>query len=268
MLGLLQSRAGNRVEVVTRFEAARDTVAAPPGLIHQVILNLLSHAFDDLPGGGRVTVQTSNSADAAKLRIEVTQENKLGPAGDSDAAAQTRPALARLLGQVARLEGDVLSREIRPGGVHVALLLPVTTARGTQAPAKKFRRRLAPSVIWVVDDDPVVREMCRRVLSAEGHTVEEYARGADLQKRLAEAKPDLVIYDFSMPDLDGLEMAGWMREAGHRAPLILISGFTAQHPSVKRALALRKTFLLQKPFSFRDMADLVTIAMGETLVEG
>ncbi len=266
VLGLLQSRAGSRVDVVTRFEAARDTVAASPGLIHQMLLNLLGNAFDNLPGGGRLTLHTSNPEGTQHLRLELFEEARPHLAGDSDAATQTRPALARLLGQVARLDGEVVSREVKPGGAHIVLTLPVIVA-GPKAPPKKIRRRLAPSAIWVVDDDAVVREMCRRVLAAEGHTVEEYACGADLKKRLGEAKPDLVIYDYSMPDVDGLEMATWMRGCGHRAPVILISGFTAEHPSIKKALTLRKTFLLQKPFSFRDMADIVTIAMGETLVD-
>lgn len=268
VLGLLQSRAGSRVDVVTRFDAARDTVAAPPGLIHQMVLNLLGNAFDNLPSGGRVIVHTSNPEGANHLRIEVIEEASRRLPGDSDAAAQARPALARLLGQVARLEGEVVSREVKPSGTHVVLTLPVTHTTGQPAPQKKIRRRLAPSSIWVVDDDPVVRELCQRVLTAEGHTVEQYASGSELKKKLAGAKPDLIIYDFSMPDADGFEMAAWMREQGHRAPIILISGFTAEHPTLRRALALRKTFLLQKPFSFRDMADIVTIAMGETLVEG
>jgi FixJ family two-component response regulator len=55
--------------------------------------------------------------------------------------------------------------------------------------------------------------------------------------------------------------------SGRRVPVILISGFPAEHPDIKKALKLRKTFLLQKPFSFRDMSDMVTIAMGETLVD-
>lgn len=267
VLGLLQARAGSRVEVVTRFDAARDTVAAAPGLIHQMLLNLLGNSFDNLPGGGRLTLHTTNPEGTSHLRLEMIEEARPHLAGDSDAAAQTRPALARLLGQVARLEGEVVSREVKSSGAHIVLTLPITLA-GPRAPQKKIRRRLAPSSIWVVDDDAVVREMCKRVLTAEGHTVEEYASGSALKKRLGEAKPDLVIYDYSMPDTDGLEMATWMREAGHRSPVILVSGFTAEHPSIKRALTLRKTFLLQKPFSFRDMADIVTIAMGETLVEG
>ncbi len=266
VLGLLKARAGNRVDVVTQLEATRDTVAAPPGLVHQMILNLLGHSFDNLSNGGQVTISTKNNGD--QLLIDVMDSSTPATAGDSDAARQTKPGLARLLGQVARLDGEISSSAATARGSHVVVTLPTTISTGLASPQKKIRRRLAPSAIWVADDDSVVREMCRRVLTAEGHTVEESASGADLKKRLATAKPDLVIYDFSMPDVDGLEMARWMRENGHRSPIILISGFTAEHPSVKKAILLRKTFLLQKPFSFRDMADIVTIAMGETLVEG
>jgi FixJ family two-component response regulator len=58
-----------------------------------------------------------------------------------------------------------------------------------------------------------------------------------------------------------------MRENEMRIPTILLSGFKIEHPDVARALKYRKTFFVQKPFSFRDMADMVTIALGETLVE-
>ncbi len=267
VLGLLQTRAGARIEVVTHLDAALDTVSAPAGLVHQMMLNLLGASFDSMPTGGKLTITTSNDADL--LRIEVLETTALGRAGDSDAACQTQPGLARLFGQVARLDGQVNRGDADSGeSRRVQVSLPVATVGGPSAPQKKIRRRLAPSSIWVADDDPVVREMCRRVLTTEGHTVEEFTSGADLQKRLGSAKPDLAIYDFSMPDADGLEMAQWMRENGHHTPLILISGFTAEHPSVKKAVQLRKVFLLQKPFSFRDMADIVTIAMGETLVEG
>ena len=267
VLGLLQSRAGNRVEMTTEFGAARDTVTASPALIHQMLLNLLGNAFDSLPGGGKLTLRTSNPK-PEQLRIELQGADRAPRAGDSDAASRTQPGLARLLGQVARLEGEISSQAASSLGLHVVVTLPVTGASDTQAPQKKIRRRLAPSSIWVVDDDPVVREMCRRVLTAEGHSVEEYASGEALQKQLGKAKPDLVVYDFGMPDADGLEMVSWMRERAHRSPVILISGFSPEHPSLKKALLLRKVFFLQKPFSFRDMADMVTIAMGETLVEG
>ena len=266
VLGLLQARVGNRISVDLRLEAACDTVAAPAGLLHQMILNLLSAAFDGLPGGGTITLHTSNAGPL--LRLEVTETPTARRAGDSDAAVQTQPGMARLLGQVARLEGELNRGEAEPaGGRRVVISLPVVSPADAALPKKNIRRRLAPSVIWVADDDPVVREMCRRVLAAEGHTVEQSTSGADLQKHLAAGKPDLVIYDFSMPDADGLEMVLWMREHGHRTPVILISGFTAEHPSVKKAVQMRKVFLLQKPFTFRDMADLVTIAMGETLVD-
>ncbi len=262
ILQLLESRTPGRVRVELALAAAHDTVRAESLLLQQMLLNLLSNAYDAAATSGgvlRVTTRNLPSKGGAGelVQIEVAE-------GDGKPVADRQ--LARLAGQLARMEGSV---EQGGAGSRTMVTLPVAVP-GAAAPEKKVRRRLAPSCLWVADDDAVVRAMCRRVLEAEGHSVEELESGEALRKALhtAEARPDLILYDFMMPDADGSEMAVWLREQGHRTPLILISGFTADHPAVRQTLKLRKTFLLQKPFTFRDLADLVTIAMGETLVGG
>ena len=112
-------------------------------------------------------------------------------------------------------------------------------------------------------------EVHRRVLAEDGHTVEQVGTGEELLKKLAVAphKPDLIVYDFSMPDLDGFEICTRLRKDAVRTPVLLLSGFKVDQPEVRETLKLRKTFFLQKPFSFRDMSDMVTVALGETLIE-
>lgn len=271
-IALLQSSHPTRVRAETHLEAAHDVVLAPPSLVHQMVFNLLGAALDSLPQGGALVIRTSNpgQAEAGHVRIEVTESGapRNAPAiREGGAAPGTK--LASLLGQVGRLDGTVTSGTGSGAGVRIVVTLPVSTEPAAVRPTKKVRRRLAPSSIWIADDDPVVREMCRRVLETEGHTVAESGDGADVQRRLQGkgAAPDLIVYDFTMPDVDGYEFCAWLRENGHRVPVILISGFGADHPAIKKTLKLRKTFLLQKPFSFRDMSDMVTIAMGETLVD-
>lgn len=270
VLALLESKPAARTATETHLDARYDTVLAPQNVVHQIVFNLLSAALEGLAPGGKLIVSTSNVGEGTSqsLRIEVAEGGGRGPAAQKPSA--TSPHVTGLLGQVARLEGTVTSGTATGAGTKVLVTLPVTTEPVDARPEKKVRRRLAPSSIWVADDDPVVREMCRRVLTADGHSVSELGAGEDVQRRLGAGKdaPDLIIYDYSMPDLDGLEFCGALRKAGQRVPVILISGFTADHPDLKKALKLRKTFLLQKPFSFRDMSDMVTIAMGETLVEG
>lgn len=267
-LSFLQSKPSPRLEIDVHLDAKRDLVLAPPNVVHQIAFNLLSAAFESVRPGARLAVRTSDagSPDQPAIRVEVVES---GPVASSTPADVAGLKLASLLGHVSQLEGTVAAGAAAGPGSRIVVTLPVTMEAAAARAEKKIRRRLAPSSIWVADDDPVIREMCKRVLTTDGHRVEEASSGEEIRKQLATTKqsPDLVIYDFSMPDLDGLEFCEDLRENGRRVPVILISGFSAEHPEIKKALKLRKTFLLQKPFSFRDMSDMVTIAMGETLVD-
>ncbi len=281
-LTLLQARIKNGIHVTVKLEAANDNVVAPPGIIHHIAFNAIANAVDSMPNGGRLDIHTANvesrdeTGPVTHVRLTVV-EASISPsrraavpaASDTGAEESVAPKMASLLGLVASLDGHATTRTEKDGSIVLEVSLPAATAADVATPTKHIRRRLAPSRIWVADDDAVVREMCRRVLTEEQHAVEEVASGNELTTRIQNAKepPELVIYDFSMPDITGLEICQWLREQGRRTPVILISGFNADHPEIKRALKLRKTFLLQKPFSFRDMSDLVTIALGETLIE-
>ena len=271
-----------RIKVDAHLDAARDHVLAPPGVLHQLVFNVLTNALDGMPSGGVLTVHTANRADAGgaeQVVFEVSDTGGRGPvptARKGTAAAQTLsslgevpPRLTSTYGLVGRLEGDI---EVVPDDgltTRVVIRLPVTGREAAGGPERKVRRRLAPSAIWVADDDEVMRDLCRRVLAEDGHSVEQAESGEQLMKKLASGaeKPDLIVYDFSMPDLDGFEFCTRLRKEGVRTPVLLLSGFRPDQPDVQETLKLRKTFFLQKPFSFRDMSDMVTVALGETLIE-
>lgn len=285
VLSLLESKTGTHVRVQTRLDAKTSTVLAPPSSIRQIVFNLLTNAIDSMPSGGELTVTTINTHLAAEsgrqefFRLEVADSSGVMPAGvRPDMAGKGRlplPAgdrigfkLSSVYGMVGRLDGTVLVSS-EPGALtRVQVLLPTVTGGERVREEKKIRRRLAPSRIWVVDDDAIFREMCRQVLSDEGHAVDEMAGGREFQEkwRKGGAKPDLILMDFSMPEYNGLQLCEWLRNEGSKIPVILVSGFSSSQPDIRKALKLRKTFFLQKPFSFREMADTVTVALGETLI--
>lgn len=284
VLALLQARLAPGTRVQREFAAAQDTILAPPGVAHQLIFNMLAATIDSLPRGGTLTVRTANLSEERELgaqaciRIEVADGEAGGlrdgrvtsarSALDTLAGEAVGPKLTSLFGQIGRLDGMVTVESSEDGqATRVEVTLPLAT-QAEAAAEKKIRRRLAPSSVWVVDDDPNVCEMCRRVLTAEGHAVEEIGSGNGLVMRLQKekAQPDLLVIDFNLADQSGLEIVNWLREAGHRTPVIFTTAFGAEHPLVAKALKQRKTHLLRKPFTFRDLADAVTIAMGETLV--
>ncbi|GEM_PF-3027239 len=124
--------------------------------------------------------------------------------------------------------------------------------------------------IWVVDDDAVFCEMCQQVLTAAGHTVQQIDSMHGIQAAWedpAMAPPQLLIIDFSMPDGNGLECCTWLRDHGATVPVILVSGFSAQHPDIRAALQSRNVFFLQKPFPVPELEDLIAVALGAQLLE-
>lgn len=282
VLELLQSRLSNTIRAETKLQASRDLVQGPPGIVQQAVFNLLTNAIDSMPGGGLMTITTVNTGGedgvpgTEYIKIAVTdsgtgsEEKKAGKTRAGRApppAAAGASKLTTLFGHISRLDGMVTVHAEPSGATRVEILL--RTAEPTARREKKIRRRLAPSHIWVADDDAVVREMCKRVLCEEGHSVDELPTGKDTEQKLrgADKAPDLIIYDFTMFDRTGREFVDRLREDGNRVPVILISGLSPELPEVQRALKHRKTFFLQKPFSYRDMSDMVSIAMGETLID-
>ncbi len=280
VLTLLESRIGKDTTVDLQLEAENDQVLAPQGILHQIAFNVVANAVDSMTGGGSVTISTRNvKREQLMLRILVHDAARGGKTGTGmpieeslqTAADDVGPNVAALLGMVAQLDGTVrISNESGMEGT-LEVTLPAFTGDRDQVKPRKVRRRLAPSRIWVVDDDPVVREMSRRVLTEDGHAVKEVGSGEELQsmwsKAREEDRPELILFDFNLPDLSGLAAVTWLREEEKvKTPIILVSGFTEEHPQIRKALKNRKTFLLPKPFSFRDMADQVTVALGETLI--
>lgn len=87
--------------------------------------------------------------------------------------------------------------------------------------------------ILIVDDDPDMVEASRIVLERDGYSVEHASNLEDGLKKLAEAKPDLLILDVMMeePD-DGLRFARQARRTGNRLPILMLT-------SVNRALGLQ-----------------------------
>lgn len=285
VLSLLSSQVPTSVRVETHLDAERDTVLGPRSVIHQVVFNLVTNAFDSMPAGGQLIVRTSNmevDTDAGLqeyLRIEVTDSGGALPeairARPEEALAGSTPPtdrvglkLSSIYGMVGRLDGTVLLSSDPGSLTRVEVLLPTATAEIAARREPRVRKRLAPSAIWVVDDDPTFREMCEVVLGEQGHTVMGIGGGKELQDLWGKAAkaPDLIIIDFSMPDFNGLELCQWLARQGARVPVVLVSGLSSNQPDIRKALEMKKTYFLQKPFGVRELADVVTVAMGETLI--
>ena len=86
------------------------------------------------------------------------------------------------------------------------------------------RRKRVMARILVIDDDPVILQTMERVLARDSHLVEAYADARKALDALRRERPDLVITDLFMPEMDGIEFLLSLREAETNLPVIVTSG--------------------------------------------
>jgi CheY-like chemotaxis protein len=100
--------------------------------------------------------------------------------------------------------------------------------------------------ILLADDSPHAQRMGSRILSDEGHEVITVSDGKVAMLRLADANPDLIIADYSMPEVSGLELCQYVKAQGG-IPVILTA--SALEPVDEDAVnKARADGLLKKPF--------------------
>ena len=110
-------------------------------------------------------------------------------------------------------------------------------------------------LILIVDDEPRVRESIRSILEDEGYLVIEAADGQEGLARVAADKPDSVLLDIWMPDLDGIDVLRGIKQVDEDLPVIIRSGHGTIETAVKAA-KLGAYDYLEKPLSI-DKLELV-----------
>jgi response regulator NasT len=117
-----------------------------------------------------------------------------------------------------------------------------------------------PLRIAVADDEPDMRDYYVRILPRLGHRVVVVAStGAELVERVKQERPDLVITDIKMPDIDGLEAAGQLYQVAP-VPVVLVSAY--HDPElIRRAEADHIMAYLIKPIKQADLEPTISLAM-------
>ena len=77
--------------------------------------------------------------------------------------------------------------------------------------------------ILVVEDDPTIARHLERALAAQGHEVTVASTGRDARIHSTEWKPDLVLLDLGLPDVDGVEVCRDLRAEGSTAAIVVLT---------------------------------------------
>jgi len=113
--------------------------------------------------------------------------------------------------------------------------------------------------ILVVDDSEAVRSFIAGLLRCEGYAVSEACDGEEALRRVREEPFDVVVTDFQMPGLNGLEMMAQMREQDDQTPVIIVSGLETDLSRL--AVELGAYAWMSKPLSSHMLLDIVRSAV-------
>jgi two-component system OmpR family response regulator len=117
--------------------------------------------------------------------------------------------------------------------------------------------------ILVVDDEPSIVDAVATALRYEGFEVDEAAGGREALRSVAEREPDLVVLDWMLPDLEGIEVGRRMRERGVKSAILVL---TAKDGVENKVDALRAggDDYVTKPFSLAEIVARVQAILRRT----
>jgi signal transduction histidine kinase/ActR/RegA family two-component response regulator len=286
LITLATSTLGRRVQVVPELADDLFLAMVDPSQVEAAILNLCLNARDAMPDGGRLTVRTSNLVVSGG---QPASDNYLPPGAYvqvciSDTGTGMSPevkarafdpffttkgpgagsglGLSQVYG-MARQSGGNVTIDSAPGeGTRVTLCLPraMATEEVGHVPDDTIIDLPQPGspgeLILVVDDDNAVRQVTVEMARDLGCEVAQAAGGEQALALVDKLTPRLVLLDYAMPGMNGLQLARALRERGLTAPIALVTGYAELSEADVAAGELAG--LLRKPFTIRELQALLT----------
>ena len=243
------------------------------------ILNLAINARDAMPDGGRVEISVCPArSDPGSIELAVS-DNGIGmPREVAERAAEpfftTKPAgkgtglgLAQVYGAVRQSGGSFEIDSAPDHGTVIRLILPRTEPPATPPRAEEADARPLNSIpatagrrILVVDDEPGVRTFMAATLREAGYDAREAEDVGVALARLESDPPELLLTDFSMPGMSGLELAERARARTPELKVLIVSGY-ADAAALDKSAA--RPALLRKPFDEHALVEAVEAALGK-----
>ena len=104
---------------------------------------------------------------------------------------------------------------------------------------------ISKPTVYVVDDDADVLGSLRFLLETDGFNVRTFRSGASLLNSVRSTGVDCFVIDYKMPDMNGIDLAGRLRNRDIAAPVILITGYPDENISARAEAAGVRDVLLK-----------------------
>ena len=283
MTGLLQRSLGPAMRIETHFPRGLALVLTDPNQLENALLNLAVNARDAMPDGGaiRIEARPETLGEAAEIGLPPGDYVRLtisdtGHGMDlATLARATEPffttkgigkgtglGLSMVHGLAEQSGGRMTVRSQVGEGTTVELWLPQVAAGDERevfvgTGAAQTIQPLQSLTVLAVDDDSLVLLNTVAMLEDLGHTVFPAMSARDGLAVLKRENIDLVITDFAMPQVTGLQLADEIRASQMDVPVILATGYAELPPGADPTLPR-----LAKPFLQDDLARALQQVVG------
>jgi signal transduction histidine kinase/ligand-binding sensor domain-containing protein/ActR/RegA family two-component response regulator len=287
-LMLLRSGTPATVEFVTEIPDALPLVLADATEIQRILMNLGTNAVQAMgPGGGRIAIAAIEVAGGEAAHPEIPHGKCVCLRVEDNGAGMDNETLQRIFdpffttkelgkgsglglsvvkGIIESLNGVIVVDSKPEAGTTFRVFFPVTNGvpyERTAQPAALVSDRAEQ--ICLVDDEPQVLSVGRRVLESLGYEVSAHDSA---QEALAafDAEPQrwhLFITDFAMPSMNGVELARRIRARRSDIPIILCTGFGgAVDDAAAKSVGIAR--VINKPFQRRELSEAVAGALRKS----
>jgi signal transduction histidine kinase len=269
---------GSSIHYVNESDCQEMWTEADANQLELAILNLAINARDAMPGGGQLGIHVKERIAPDETlepgRYVVVEVADTGSGVSPDIVSRvfdpfftTKPigkgtglGLSQVYG-IARQAGGTARLFSEEGvGTTVEIWLPLRERVTPQTEAVFDVEENAVGVqrVLVVEDDGEVRAMLVDCLRRLGYTVTEAADGRAGLNRLKDDNPDLLMVDFAMPGMNGIDVIAEARKMREDLPVILATGYADVDIS---GLAVKRCTILRKPFQLDDLARTVRLGL-------
>jgi PAS domain S-box-containing protein len=248
-------------------------VAAEPLELREVLTNLILNAVDAMPHGGRLRVAGRRTGEMVTVVVSDTgigmsravSRRVFEPFFTTKAEGGTGLGLAVCYGIVRRRGGHLTVESVPDGGTTFTIELPYAgvaaaaaeTPRVESVKEQPNRRRH----VLFADDEAGLAAIVQRLLLLEGFDVTICSGGDEAVAKFDPDEHDLVLTDYGMPDLTGLQVAAEVRRRSPTTPVVLVTGWGSDLDA--KAPPAGVTAVISKPFRLGTLVEAVKAALRD-----
>ncbi len=282
---MLHRLLGEEVQLEAHYAATSEVVLADGNQLELALLNLALNARDAMPGGGRLSISTSNTPHGAAtssepmLALEV-RDSGLGMDDETrarifepfyttkDVGKGTGLGLTMVFNIVQQHGGEIRVQSAPGQGSSFTILLACSPEQPSGVRGQRLPRSSpgGHERVLLVEDDPMVLETTQAMLEELGYLVDSATCPDEALAFIhhTDQPPDLLLTDVVLPGMNGRELAEHLLAFYPQMRVVFTSGYT-EDDVLRRGVAAEKVHFLPKPFSPTRLAQILREAIEQDL---